>query len=81
MGNNNIGIKKCTTSFLWVLNLGQVGGCQKFFQNQTATMIFSKMVSNLLILRLKFGEILGLAILGEFAWGKYLKRGNLGEMN
>ena len=27
------------------------------------------------------GEILGLAILGEFAWGKYLKRGNLGEMN
>ena len=24
LGNNNIGIKKCTTSFLWVLNLGQV---------------------------------------------------------
>ena len=57
LGNNNIGIKKCTTTFLWVLNLGQVGGRRKFFQNHTATMIFSKMVSNLSILRLKFGEI------------------------
>ena len=25
LGNNNISIKKCTTTFLWVLNLGQVG--------------------------------------------------------
>ena len=25
LANNNIGIKKCTTTFLWVLNLGQVG--------------------------------------------------------
>ena len=25
VGNNNIGIKKCTTTFLWVLNFGQVG--------------------------------------------------------
>ena len=25
MANNNIGIKKCTTTFLWVLNFGQVG--------------------------------------------------------
>ena len=24
-GNNNIGIKKCTTNLLWVLNFGQVG--------------------------------------------------------
>ena len=56
-GNNNIGIKKCTTIFLWVLNLGQVGGHQKIFQNLTTGMIFSKMVSNLSILRLKFGEI------------------------
>ena len=24
-GNNNIGIKKCTTIFLWVLNFGEVG--------------------------------------------------------
>ena len=33
LGNNNIGRKKCTTIFLWVLNLGQVGGRRKFFQN------------------------------------------------
>ena len=39
-GNNNIGIKKCTTIFLWVLNLGQVGGRQKKFQNLTTDMIF-----------------------------------------
>ena len=57
LGNNNIGIKKCTTTFLWVLNLGQVGGHQKFFQNLTIGMIFSKMVSNLSILRLKLGKI------------------------
>ena len=30
-GNNKIGIKKCTTNFLWVLNLGQVGCHRKFF--------------------------------------------------
>ena len=32
-GNNNIGIKKCTTIFLWVLNLGQVGEILEIFQN------------------------------------------------
>ena len=32
-GNNNIGIKKCTTIFLWVLNLGQVGEILENFQN------------------------------------------------
>ena len=32
-GNNNIGIKKCTTIFLWVLNLGQVGEILEDFQN------------------------------------------------
>ena len=53
LGNNNIGIKKCTTTFLWVLNLGQVGGRRIFFQNHTATMIFSKMVSKVI-----FGKIL-----------------------
>ena len=50
MGNNNIDIKKCTTIFLWVLNLEQVGEIFKNFQNHTATMIFSKMVSNLSVL-------------------------------
>ena len=49
-GNNNIGIKKCTTIFLWVLNLEQVGGRRRFFQNLTTGMIFSKMVSNLSVL-------------------------------
>ena len=39
-GNNNIGIKKCTTIFLWVLNLGQVGGRRIFFQNHTTTVTF-----------------------------------------
>ena len=57
LGNNNISIKKCRTTLLWVLNFGQVGGRRENFQNHTATMIFSKMVSNLSILRLKFGEI------------------------
>ena len=32
-GNNNTGIKKCTTIFLWVLNLGQVGEILENFQN------------------------------------------------
>ena len=50
LGNNNISIKKCRTTFLWVLNLGQVGGRRKFFQNLTTGMIFSKMVSNLSVL-------------------------------
>ena len=40
LGNNNIGIKKCTTTFLWVLNLGQVGGRRNFFQNHTTTVTF-----------------------------------------
>ena len=31
-GNNNIGIKKCTTNFLWVLNLRQVGEILENFQ-------------------------------------------------
>ena len=33
LGYNNIGIKKCTTIFLWVLNLGQVGEILENFQN------------------------------------------------
>ena len=35
LGNNNIGIKKCTTNFLWVLNFGQVGELpQQFSKSQ-----------------------------------------------
>ena len=57
LGNNNIGGKKCTTTFLWVLNLGQVGEIFKNFQKHPVERVFEKMVSNLSILRLKFGEI------------------------
>ena len=42
LGNNNIGIKKCTTTFLWVLNFGQVGEIFKIFQNHTTTVTFFK---------------------------------------
>ena len=41
-GNNNIGIKKCTTIFLWVLNLGQVGGRRKFFKITLLRWLFEK---------------------------------------
>ena len=41
-GNNNIGIKKCTTIFLWVLSFGQVGEIFKNFQKHTGTVTFSK---------------------------------------
>ena len=41
-GNNNIGIKKCPTIFLWVLNFGEVGEIFKNFQNHTATVTFWK---------------------------------------
>ena len=32
LGNNCISIKKCTTTFLWVLNFGQVGEILENFQ-------------------------------------------------
>ena len=69
LGNNNIGIKKCTTTFLWVLNLGQVGGRRKFFQNLTTGMIFSKMVSNLSVLE----GIFETKFQGRFFFEKILK--------
>ena len=47
-GNNNIGIKKCATNFLWVLNLRQVGGRRKNFQNYPTTVTFWKMVSKVI---------------------------------
>ena len=45
LSNSKIGMKNCTTTFLSVLNFGQVGSRQKNFQNHTAKMIFSKIVS------------------------------------
>ena len=41
-GNNNIGIKKCTTNFLWVLNFGEVGEIFKNFQNPSTKVTFFK---------------------------------------
>ena len=32
LGNNYISIKKCTTTFLWVLNFGEVGEILENFQ-------------------------------------------------
>ena len=50
MGYNNIGIKKCTTIFLWVLNFGEVGEIFKNFQKHPVERIFEKMVPNLSVL-------------------------------
>ena len=45
MGHNNIGIKKCRTTFLWVLNFGE-GVAPKIFNN-TDTVNFFKISSQL----------------------------------
>jgi len=52
-GNNNIGIKKCRTTFLWVLNFGQVGEILENFQKHPLGESFWKMVSKVI-----FGKIL-----------------------
>ena len=39
-GNNNIGIKKCTTIFLWVLNFGEVGEILENFPKHPLGEIF-----------------------------------------
>ena len=54
-GNNKIGIKKCTTSFLWVLYFGQVGELPQqfskslyygdFFQNGLQLVIFCEKIT------------------------------------
>ena len=41
-GYNYIGIKKCTTTFFWVLNFGQVWELPQEFSNQTTTVTFFK---------------------------------------
>ena len=50
LGNNNIGIKKCTTTFLWVLNLGQVGEILENFQNHPLGEKFLKNILKSVIL-------------------------------
>ena len=47
LGNNNIGIKKCTT-FLWVLNFGEVGEILDDFQKHPYGESFWKMVSKVI---------------------------------
>ena len=49
MGNNNIGIKKCTTTFLWVLNFGQVRDCPNIFQKHPRGEGFRKLVPNFIL--------------------------------
>ena len=44
LDNNNIGIKKCTT-FLWVLNFGEVGEILENFQKHPLGEIFLKIFS------------------------------------
>ena len=44
-GNNNIGIKKCTTIFLWVLNFGEVGEILENFQKHPLGEGFWKIFS------------------------------------
>ena len=48
-GNNNIGIKKCTTIFLWEWSSKQVGGCPKNFQKHPVERVFEKLVPNFTI--------------------------------
>ena len=42
LGINNIGIKKCTTTFLWVLNFGEVGDILENFQKHPLGESFLK---------------------------------------
>ena len=45
LGNNYISIKKCTTTFLWVLNFGQVGEILENFQKHPLGESFWKIFS------------------------------------
>jgi len=45
LGINNIGIKKCTTTFLWVLNFGEVGEILENFQKHPLGESFWKIFS------------------------------------
>ena len=44
-GNNNMGIKRCATNFLWVLNLRQVGEILENFQKHPLGESFWKIFS------------------------------------
>ena len=53
LGKNNIGVKKCRTIFLWVLNFGEVGEILDNFQKHPLGESFWKMGSKVI-----FGKIL-----------------------
>ena len=65
LGNNYNSIKKCTTTFLWVLNFGQVGEIFKNFQNHTTTVTFFKNCLQLVIFE-KFTMDFPYKIEGDF---------------
>ena len=69
LGNNYISIKKCTTTFLWVLNFGQVGELPQRFPKSEYYGDFFKMVSNLSVLE----GIFETNIQGRFFFRKFLK--------
>ena len=48
LGNNYISIKKCRTTFLWVLNFGEVGEILENFQKHPLGESFWKMVSKVI---------------------------------
>merc|ERR1711954_302383 len=83
LGNNNIGIKKCTTTFLWVLNFGQVGEIFKNFQNHSTTVTFSKNGLQLVIFE-KFTRDFPYKIEGDFFKGisfvKFYPRASLARV-
>merc|ERR1711984_64010 len=76
--NNNIGIKKCTTNFLWVLNFRQVGELPQqfsksqyygdFFQKWSPTCDFLKNLQGIFSIKLKAIFFMGflLKIEGDF---------------
>ena len=65
LDNNYINIKKCTKTFLWVLNFGQVGEIFKNFQNHTTTVTFFKNGLQLVIFE-KFTRDFPYKIEGDF---------------
>ena len=54
MGKNNIGVKKCRTIFLWVLNFGEVGELTQEFSKSHCYGDFFEKYS----LKCDFGKIL-----------------------
>ena len=54
-GYSNIGIKKCTSIFVWVLSFGEVRELPQEFSNHYGRTTFTKMVSNFRVVEGIFG--------------------------